>query len=727
MDGLLPHTLHSSSQTRPPARRNDYDSATRSSDHGRLLTSSRKRKKVKRVKSTRANKKKIWTQVYQGFRFKEVQNKESDGDENEDETPEGSVDRFKHEVLPLSTAREKRIQGQREAKERMDDDPASQYDLVEPDPRKPLKRFSTFMGEEDLDNMTKENQRRLLRRPPYRTISTDAQQLDFVSPSDALLEGTYDLTSFRRRQKPGEEKVKRLAPGKTPRIPFLYDFDQTGFAVQPPDLAGPRALHKITDRMFTDEEVARIAKKGNGWVSTKRKKRNKTVGKKSGLEMVKEEEAIDTAKIDPTYTSYRYLRRYRADSLRFDRFIHEPPVKVKKARKSLLKRAPQKVEFRFIPRRLPPPIRPFARRPPPVLVPEPRLTESIQTAGSAAAKSASLSGPVQPSPSLARPPPKPIKPSFRFIVGPKANRAPTVLIADTPIIETEKPVAARPKRYLTFSSPLPDHPAEHPQRGQVDHSSQAHEGETFSRPKKKQKLMRRLSTLPDFNLTHDRKQDEIEEVIIEPDATFNQYAKSNHSNSSPHPLANPAAPLPPLPSHRQSFDAASLPPPPHQAEPTALFHPSHQLQFNDSNDYFPSSSFERDVLAVLENNDEEQQTRSSTRNYIAQLQNQQESQERVEAEQEQEQSKELGDPASSTRWWIGGPTVSAARGTAESDILPFHYRGGVQSEDSMIGYDDGEETEVVGSSMTATIGGASGRGGEEEEEPPGSILQGLDA
>jgi len=230
--------------------------------------------------------------------------------------------------------------------------------------------------------------------------------------------------------------------------------------------------------------------------------------------------------------------------------------------------------------------------------------------------------------------------------------------------------------------------------------------------------MRRLSTLPDFNVTHERERDEIE-VIVEPEPTFNQYAKSSHSNSqhsSHHPKPKPR----PFPSNCLSFDNTSLPPP-HQVEPIACFRPSQQLeQFNDSNDYFPSSSFERDVLAVLDSNEH---TRSSTRNYIAQLQNQQPF-EPAEPEDGGVQS----DPGSSTRWWIGGPTVSAARGTAESEILPFPYRGVVHSEGegSFAGvYDDGEDTEVVDSSMIATLG-ASVREREEEEEPPGSILQGLE-
>ena len=400
--------------------------------------------------------------------------------------------------------------------------------------------------------------------------------------------------------------------------------------------------------------------------------------------------------------------RFELTLLSENRFLVEPIKAKKKSRKSLLKKPPAEAKFRYIPRRLPPPTRHFARRPPPVLVSEPRLTESIQTAS--AAKSAPLV-PVQPSPSIPRPPPPPkaIKPAFRFIVGPKAKRAPTVLVADTPSIA--EPVT-RPKRHLTFSSPLPEL-AEYPQQDHDHLSSQAH----VSQPKKKQKLMRRLSTLPDFNVTHERERDEIE-VIIEPEPTFNQYAKSSHSNSqhsSRHPNPKPK----PIPSNRLASNDASLPPPPHQAEPIPSFHPSQQFeQFNDSNDYFPSSSFERDVLAVLDSNE---QTRSSTRNYIAQLQNQQPF-ERAEPEDGGVQ----GDPVSSTRWWIGGPTVSAARGTAESEILPFPYRGGVHSEGSYVGvYDDGEDTEVVDSSMIATLG-TSVREREEEEEPPGSILQGLE-
>jgi len=241
----------------------------------------------------------MWTQVYQGFGLKEVENEGSDEEDDEEDLPEGSVDRFKHEVLPLSTAREKRL---RDQKERMDDDPASQYDLIQPDPRKPLKRFSTFMGNDDLKNMTKENKRRLLKRPPYRTISTDAQQLDFVSPSDALFDDSSSPRRHHHREKKGgEEKTKRLPPGKTPRIPYLYNLDQTGFAIQVDQHEGPD-MYKVTDLRISDHEAARLARQGNGWVSTKRKKRDKFSSKKARLQMVREEEAIDTAKIDPPYT-----------------------------------------------------------------------------------------------------------------------------------------------------------------------------------------------------------------------------------------------------------------------------------------------------------------------------------------------------------------------------------------------------------------------------------------
>jgi len=257
----------------------------------------------------------MWTQVYQGFGLKEVEDERSEEEEDEEDLPEGSVDRFKHEVLPLSTAREKRL---RDQKERMDDDPASQYDSVQPDPRKPLKRFSTFMGGDVLETTTKENKRRLLRRPPYRTISTDAQQLDFVSPSDALFDDPSSLRPHRhlhRENKGGEEKVKRLPPGKTPRIPYLNNLDQTGFAIQVNQPEGPD-LYKVTDLRVSDHEAVRLAKQGNGWVSTKRKKRNKFSSKKARLQMVTEEEAIDTAKIDPPYTSSESLWSIWADSSR---------------------------------------------------------------------------------------------------------------------------------------------------------------------------------------------------------------------------------------------------------------------------------------------------------------------------------------------------------------------------------------------------------------------------
>jgi hypothetical protein len=63
-----------------------------------------------------------------------------------------------------------------------DEENASEYEIVPPP--KPLRRISTFLGGHELDRMTQEDRRRLLRKAPYRTISTDAAPLEFVSPSE---------------------------------------------------------------------------------------------------------------------------------------------------------------------------------------------------------------------------------------------------------------------------------------------------------------------------------------------------------------------------------------------------------------------------------------------------------------------------------------------------------------------------------------------------------------
>ena len=179
---------------------------------------------------------------------------------------------------------------------------AQEYDLAQP--RRPFKRISTFLGGKEFDKMSKENKKQVLQRAPYRTATTDAQPLEFVSPSEAGMGGSFDTSSHRRRQArsnvENEEKVKRLPPGRSPRTPFLGTISQTDFAPLLDPKYKRRQLRRVSDHFVSVGEAARISRKGGGWTSTKRQVKPKRVSsRKQALIMVRDEDALDSARNDP--------------------------------------------------------------------------------------------------------------------------------------------------------------------------------------------------------------------------------------------------------------------------------------------------------------------------------------------------------------------------------------------------------------------------------------------
>ncbi|GAA5883656.1 hypothetical protein JCM16303_004749 [Sporobolomyces ruberrimus] len=731
-----PGSLYTSSRSRKRQTR-IYNSDSATTDYDTLaMTGSRKRRKLKKLKSAKARTR-FWTPVMEAFgsRIGEENEGSSDGDE-----PVGSIERFRKNVVPLSTIRERQQRERGEDPNGKEQEGASEYDIGPP--KKAFKRVSTFLGGNELDHMTKENRKELLRKAPYRTVTTDAEKLEFVSASEAGLGRSFDKTVPRRKRKPTEvdqvEKIQRLRPGKTPRTPFLGSISQTEFApvAREPDT---QRLRPLTNRIVSDSEVARLSKQGSGWVSTKRgigANRPKPKSTKKALTMIEEEEARDVMRRDrrraTSSHSLRTVRDTESESLSF----RPETRKTKKARKPVIQASSTKFKFRSLPFRAPPPVRPFAHLAPPKLVPEARFTESIQTASATNSRQLppTLSGP------FARfreaEPPRLKQTTFRFITGPKAKRAPTILVQDTPV---QQPPALRPQRKLTISASLPN--LDNLSRMQTDSPlarplAQVNPKQTEEGPPENI-LMRRLSTLPVHHFGSAELREmagaalDRDNLVVEPNPSHARYPHSSHSNRrqsgvAPEPLppALPALPaLPPL-ATPSVLSTLSLPPGYQHTTTLPLSNSNSTSPAPEGDDFSRSlspSSFERAVLAVFDDAARSQMSNELEQpvDYLATL--------RSNSEQ----------PASTTGpWWMSGPTYSAALGGAAKEFDLAALRGfassetmsssgakvwnrtGTTSDDE----DVGEETEVHHSSPAPTLVGNF----REQEEPPESLLRGLE-
>ncbi|GAA6060858.1 hypothetical protein JCM10212_006238 [Sporobolomyces blumeae] len=484
--------------------------------------------------------------------------------------------------------------------------------------RQGLKRVSTFLGAAELARLDKGGRNLLVEAAPYRTRSKDVGPLSLVRPSLAGLGGSFDPCPDADRPKekknPADTKVRRLAPGQTPRTPFLRRVSQTAFAtlvdVGPPQKVLPRT------RPALPAPPAPSAR----WSRPQQRRPKRKVGTSEGRERGKEElEFVAAEAAGYVFDSHDRVPRLRMKRRKVARRI--PPVHTK----------PAEPRFRYVPVRLPRPVRPFAAlAPPPPPIPTETTHDSIQsrTAPPTDSLDPRSIGPASPAPV----PPedghlrsKRGKPSFRFVVGPKARRLPTMMLAhDTPTERPEPSLSVPPtrlKRHLTISSPPFAHlgasavhqPSEKAGKAPVAHgTTPANADDEEGQPsRKKPRLLRRLPTVPDYQPGELGLR--VQATAPSPDLfaspePLNAYAPSSHSNSrkstSPFtrsalrlapavlPFSIPVSPLP-------SSDRA---PPASQARTPTSIRPS---QPDSDGSFDVPSSFERDALEALRHAEDE--------------------------------------------------------------------------------------------------------------------------
>ncbi|GAA5949630.1 hypothetical protein JCM21900_002478 [Sporobolomyces salmonicolor] len=239
-------------------------------------------------------------------------------------------------------------------------------------------------------------------------------------------------------------------------------------------------------------------------------------------------------------------------------FRHEPPARIKKIKPARKIRSKSPTDrFRFIPARLPPPLRPFAIKPRPVgVVPPTEAHRFLPKVGPAV--EASKASPVAK------------QTKFRFITGPKAKRAPTI-DAGWWQPGQKKPV----------------------------------------KPSKTPRLLRRLSTRPDFQLASSPAPESKLPYILEESQPEDDRHTSSHSRGGTSSSSSSArSRLPRRPNDLvlpdggdvSPFSLASLPPPAQLAQPAEVLSPASQPRPSQLDDSFAdtSSSFERHALAVTE-------------------------------------------------------------------------------------------------------------------------------
>ncbi|GAA5879062.1 hypothetical protein JCM1840_003859 [Sporobolomyces johnsonii] len=386
-----------------------------------------------------------------------------------------------------------------------------------------------------------------LLKAPYRTSSTYARKLSFSRPSQTDLDHDGVPASIKTYKRQREEAGAKVKRLEPGRSP------RTPF------------LHSIAQTSFTPLIAKQSVKPGlkrittvvglelkGGRASEDGRKNEVQLSRPGGgrserLTMVDEEDAGYVAQIAPN-----------------PNFRHKPPTRIKKVKPARKTRSKAPTDrFRFVPARRPPPFRPSTNNTPPLpLVPPTEASRSLAEVSPAV-------GPSKASTPTALPP-QAKQTKFRFITGPKAKRAPTV---DEGWWQPgqEKPV----------------------------------------KPSQKPRLMRRLSTRPDFQIAFTPSpESKLPGILEEPLPADDRHDSSHSCRGAPSSSTSARSHLPRA-SHPSvlpdSFDFAtfplsSLPPPAQRAQPAQALSPPSQPRPSQLDDYFASesSSFERQALAVAE-------------------------------------------------------------------------------------------------------------------------------
>ncbi|GAA5884089.1 hypothetical protein JCM6882_002135 [Rhodosporidiobolus microsporus] len=425
-------------------------------------------------------------------------------------------------------------------------DPA---DFLPPIPTpKPLFRMSTFLGGAELDAATSKEKERLLRRAPYATPGGGKDPLSFDTASRTAFGKESQAARLpttkkrkRRADDEGDERVKRLPPGKDVRAPFISSIGQTAFAPlatrrdeqrHRQQQGGMKTLGELEDEV---DRIAQEAERERRPFKSPTRRKAVTLARPGGgkittLELGAAEEAGAVAEQNPRLNQPR------------------PPRKLQPTVPSSRKPSPSShLKLRFTPRRLPPPRR---LNPLPALSP---IRESAPSTASASLEGAALpplssrqlekakvkirnssSSPPAQAAAVSRTAQQPKQTDFRFVTGCKAKKAPTV--------EVRHALAAQQASARSSSSTTgPELPS--PQAGQsrpADDAGtkRAHLVETVSPRKRKRTialvtpapanqtgrradsdpegdskrkkhcLLRRLSTRPGFQLPTSPAQDE---------------------------------------------------------------------------------------------------------------------------------------------------------------------------------------------------------------------------
>ncbi|BGP20671.1 hypothetical protein JCM10213v2_008834 [Rhodosporidiobolus nylandii] len=369
-----------------------------------------------------------------------------------------------------------------------------------PKPPSPIYNSMTFFGAADLERATSKDKARLLRHAPYKTPGGGKEKLSLAPPSHTIFgQEDRDLSSLKRKRAQRDEEhagVKRLKPGQDVRGPFLARMSQTAFAPLLDKAGGRRKQVKAEKRpmrsmLELDEEVDRIA-----------------------------EAAAQTA--PPTFMKHggkKLARMARPGGGKVTALELAAPEEAGVVGET----SSGGLKYRFVPQRLPPPRYANPNPPSRLIVSDPSTKAALQLGGPTATSSDPFekvdSGGGDGSSSSAKPVqagcprPKPKQTDFRFITGPKARKAPTVEIgraaaassssATLPPTVDSVPPPAQARSPQRFAPPLL---ARNASRAFVTPAAgAAKRGKAESDPegdekRKKRKILRRLSTRPDFYL-----------------------------------------------------------------------------------------------------------------------------------------------------------------------------------------------------------------------------------
>ncbi|GAA5845258.1 hypothetical protein JCM11251_003859 [Rhodosporidiobolus azoricus] len=349
---------------------------------------------------------------------------------------------------PVKRKRQERPHREQTVSETGDDGLSSQRSLLDPAdvlehaPTPKLYRFSTFLGGAELDTVTSKEKDCLVRRAPYATVAGGKDPLSLHTASQSFLgqdrgslaaDGRAEERKRRRSEVSEQEgPVKRLPPGKDVRAPFITDIRETAFAALV-DRRDVKAKQKQASGMKSVAEVEEdVDQVVDGAMREPRARpaqtRTKSVtlcrprgGRVATLELGTAEEAGSVTEQNPRMTTPRSSRQLMAT--------------VPSSRSSSRKPPTSHLKYCWVPDRLPPPRR---RNP----LPTPSSLNENGTANPSFAPApagcpsrplekanAASKLPSSPSAAVADPgahPHKSKETDFRFVVGCKAKKAPTV-------------------------------------------------------------------------------------------------------------------------------------------------------------------------------------------------------------------------------------------------------------------------------------------------------------